>query len=160
MNFPSTHQSLLERVQNGDEFSWAEFYDRYKPVIRAVGSLYHFSEDERDDLVQRVMVKFFANSKTYVYREGVVKFRTHLARIIRSEAVDYIRSNAAQRKAEARVDSLNDYDYAMAFVASLYNKVHYENTGIQEKQNAVVLLKITQEQCDPEYCYRKARHML
>ena len=99
MNYPSTHQSLLERVQNGDEFSWAEFYDRYKPVIRAVGSLYHFSEDERDDLVQRVMVKFFANSKTYVYREGVVKFRTHLARIIRSEAVDYIRSNAAQRKA-------------------------------------------------------------
>lgn len=54
----------------------------------------------------------------------------------------------------------NDYVYAMAFVASMYNKVHYENTGIQEKQNAADLLRIAQEQCDPEYCYRKASYML
>ena len=100
MNYPSTHKTLLERVQNGEEIAWSEFYDRYKGIIRAVGSLYHFSEDEQDDLLQRVMVKFFANAKTYVYRQGEVKFRTYLARIIRSEAVDTIRSNAARRNAE------------------------------------------------------------
>ena len=102
MNYPSTHKSLLERVQNGDEISWSEFYDRYKGIIRAVGAFYHFREDEQDDLVQRVMVKFFANAKTYVYREGQVKFRTWLARIIRSEAVDFIRANAARKRAEER----------------------------------------------------------
>ena len=103
MNYPSTHKSLLERVQNGDEVSWSEFYDRYKGIIRAVGALYQFSDDEQDDLVQRVMMKFFANVKTYVYREGQVKFRTYLARIIRSEAVDFIRANAARKQAEERV---------------------------------------------------------
>ena len=102
MNYPSTHKSLLERVQSGEEIAWSEFYDRYKGIIRAVGFLYHFSEDEQDDLVQRVMVKFFANAKTFVYREGLVKFRTYLARIIRSEAVDYIRSNVARQNAEDR----------------------------------------------------------
>lgn len=100
MNYPSTHKSLLERVRNGEEIAWSEFYDRYKGIIRAVGSLYHFNEDEQDDLLQRVMVKFLAHAKTYVYRQGVVKFRTYLARIIRSEAVDYIRSSAARRNAE------------------------------------------------------------
>ena len=100
MNYPSTHKSLLERVQNGDEISWNEFYCRYREIIRAVGSLYHFNADEQDDLLQRVMLKFFANAKTYVYREGEVKFRTYFSRIIRSEAVDCIRANAARRNAE------------------------------------------------------------
>ena len=48
MNYPSTHKSLLERVQNGEEVAWREFYDRYAPVIRFVGSLYHFNEFECD----------------------------------------------------------------------------------------------------------------
>lgn len=102
MNWPSTHKSLLARVQRGDEIPWEEFYDRYKGIIRAIGALHHFNEAEQDDLVQRVMVKFFANAKTFVYREGKVKFRTYFARIIRSEAVDFIRSNAARRNAEER----------------------------------------------------------
>ena len=102
MNWPSTHKSLLTRVRRGDEISWSEFYDRYRGIIRAVGALYHFSEEEQDDLLQRVMVKFFGNAATFVYREGQVKFRTYFARIIRSEAVDFIRSNAARRRAEKR----------------------------------------------------------
>ena len=110
MNYPSTHKTLLERVQNGEEIAWSEFYDRYKGIIRAVGSLYHFSEDEQDDLLQRVMVKFFANAKTYVYREGKVKFRTYFARIIRSEAVDAIRSNAARKNSEEYLLSLKTED--------------------------------------------------
>ena len=112
MNWPSTHGSLLKRVQGGDEISWTEFYDRYKGIVRAVGALYSFNEDERDDLVQRVMVKFFANAKTYVYREGGVMFRTYFARIIRSEAVDYIRSNAARRRLEGRAACPVDEDDA------------------------------------------------
>ena len=118
MNYPSTHKSLLERVLSGEEIARSEFYDRYKGIIRAVGSLYHFSEDEQDDLVQRVMVKFFANAKTFVYREGLVKFRTYLARIIRSEAVDYIRSNVARQNAEERAvpPSIEDDPFEKEFM--------------------------------------------
>ena len=91
MNYPTTHKSLLERVQNGEEIAWREFYDRYAPVIRFVGSLYHFNEFECEDLVQNVMLKFFDSRKKFVYREKQTKFRTWFAAVIRSQAVDYIR---------------------------------------------------------------------
>ena len=94
MNYPSTHKSLLERVQNGEEIAWAEFYARYAPVIRFVGSLYHFNDFECEDLVQNVMLKFFDAQKKFVYRENQTRFRTWFATVIRSQAVEYIRKTA------------------------------------------------------------------
>ena len=103
MNYPTTQSSLLERVQNGEGISWDEFYSRYQGIVRSIGAfVYRFNGEECDDLLQRVMVKFFANAKTFSYRKGEVRFRTYFATIIRSEAVDYIRSNAARRRAEER----------------------------------------------------------
>ena len=96
MNYPITQSSLLERVQNGDEISWNEFYFRYAPVIRAAGAGFHFNDAECDDLVQLVMLKFFASSKTFVYRQGEVKFRTYFSRIVHNQAVDMIRRSAAR----------------------------------------------------------------
>ena len=46
MNYPTTQSSLLERVQNGDEISWNEFYFRYAPVIRAAGAGFHFNDSD------------------------------------------------------------------------------------------------------------------
>ncbi len=103
MNYPSTHKTLLERVQNGDEVSWNEFYCRYAPVIRFVGSLYHFSDSDCEDLVQLVMKRFFENSKRYVYGETKTKFRTYFASIVRSQAVDLIRANVKQRNLHGEV---------------------------------------------------------
>ena len=98
MKYPTTNPSLLERVQNGDEISWNEFYNRYAPVVRCVGACCGFDDAECDDLTQMVMFKFFGATKRYVYREGEVKFRTYFSRIIKSQAVDYIRRNARQRE--------------------------------------------------------------
>ena len=97
MQYPTTNKSLLDRIQAEDEVSWYEFYSKYSPIIRYVGTLYHFNETECNDLVQNVMTKFFTYSKSFVYREGEVKFRTYFASIIKSQAVDYIRSNEQQR---------------------------------------------------------------
>ena len=97
MKYPTTQKSLLEKVRSGDEVSWEEFYERYSPVIRFSGGLYGLREDECRDLVQRVMVKFFNSAGRFVYREGKVRFRTYFATVIRSEAVDFIRSNAASK---------------------------------------------------------------
>ena len=102
MKYPTTSPTLLERVQNGDEISWNEFYCRYAPVVRCVGASFNFTGEECDDLTQMVMLKFFGAAKRYVYREGEVKFRTYFARIVKSQAVDYIRRNVRQR--ELRVD--------------------------------------------------------
>ncbi len=97
MNYPTTQSSLLERVQQGDEISWNEFYFRYAPVIRAAGMGFKFNETECDDLIQQVMLKFFNYAETFVYRKGEVKFRTYFAQIVRSQAVDMIRKSAAQK---------------------------------------------------------------
>ena len=108
MNYPSTHKSLLERVQNGEEIAWREFYGRYAPVIRFVGSLYHFNEFECEDLVQNVMLKFFDSRKKFVYREKQTKFRTWFAAVIRSQAVDYIRSAGRGRENPLPQDDSQD----------------------------------------------------
>ena len=103
MNYPTTQSSLLERVQQGDEISWNEFYFRYAPVIRAAGAGFHFNETECDDLIHLVMLKFFTHSKTFVYRKGEVKFRTYFSQIVRSQAVDMIRRNAAQKNLQGEM---------------------------------------------------------
>ena len=115
MNYPSTHKSLLERVQNGEEVAWREFYDRYAPVIRFVGSLYHFNEFECEDLVQNVMLKFFDSRKKFVYRENQTKFRTWFAAVIRSQAVDYIRK-AGRGMENPQPDDLTQDPFADQFL--------------------------------------------
>lgn len=108
MNYPSTHKSLLERLQNGDEVSWSEFYDRYAPVIRFVGTLYHFNDFECNDLVQNVMMKFFDAQKNFVYRENQTRFRTWFATVIRSQAVEYIRKAGRGRENPLPADESKD----------------------------------------------------
>ena len=103
MNYPTTHSSLLERVQEGDEISWNEFYYRYAPVIRSAGSGAGFSETECDDLLQAVMFKFFNAAKTFVYRKGEVRFRTFFAAVVRSQIVDMIRRSAKQKNLPGEV---------------------------------------------------------
>ena len=93
MYFPSTRKSLLEKIKDGNEICWEEFFHRYSPIIRYIGNLYQFTPAECDDLVQNVMLKFFNQSKKFIYQEGKVKFRTYFYTIIRSQAIDYIRRN-------------------------------------------------------------------
>ena len=110
MRYPTTRKSLLLEVLAGNEVSWDEFYRRYAPVIRYVGGLYRFNDAECDDLVQNVMLKFFNSAGRFVYREGEVKFRTYFAAVIRSQAVDYIRSNARRElpPAESETDPFGE----------------------------------------------------
>ena len=109
MNYPSTHKTLLEKIKSGDEIYWNEFYSRYTPIIRFVGRLYNFSETECDDLVQNVMLKFFNQSKNFIYHEGKVKFRTYFSTIIRSQAIDYIRKNRKELSGNFEIASLDTH---------------------------------------------------
>ena len=115
MNYPSTHKSLLERVRNGEEIAWAEFYARYAPVIRFTGSLYHFNEFECEDLVQNVMLKFFDARKKFVYRENQTRFRTWFATVIRSQAVEYIRK-AGRGRENPLPDNMTDDPFTEKFL--------------------------------------------
>lgn len=98
MDYPSTHKSLLAKIHGGDEIAWREFYDRYAPVIRYIGALYRFNPAECDDLVQNVMLKFFDAEKKFVWDEKRGKFRTWFSSVIRSQAVELIRTNRRTRR--------------------------------------------------------------
>ena len=116
MKYPTTSSSLLERVRNGDEISWNEFYSRYAPVIRCVGAYHRLNETACDDLVQMVMLKFFGAAKHYVYREGEVKFRTYLAAVIRSQAAELIRREAAQKNLRPETAAPAEEPFEEAFM--------------------------------------------
>ena len=116
MKYPTTNPSLLERVQNGDEISWNEFYCRYAPVIRCVGACHRLNETACDDLVQMVMLKFFGAAKRYVYREGEVKFRTYLAAVIHSQAVDMIRKEAPQKNLRPETEPKTEEPFEEVFM--------------------------------------------
>ena len=96
MNYPSTQPSLLIRLQQGDEVSWEDFYSLYAPVINCAGQYYEFSDSECEDLVQQVMLKFFANSQSFTYRAGQPRFRCYFSRIIHTQIIDMARRKQVQ----------------------------------------------------------------
>ena len=89
--YPSTHKSLLLKLKEGDERSWKEFYERYSPVIRQIGSRCGFPDAECEELRQDVMVKIFRNGLIFSYREEKARFRTYFNRIVRSCIADRLR---------------------------------------------------------------------
>lgn len=124
MDYPSTHKSLLAKIHDGDDVAWREFYDRYAPVIRYVGTLYRFNPSECDDLVQSVMLKFFDAEKKFVWDERRARFRTYFASVIRSQAVEYIRANVRARREPPPADEACD-PFAGEFLAE-WRKVMLE----------------------------------
>ncbi len=55
----TTKKSLLARVRAGDEVSWREFYDTYRPLIFLCGKDCGLTQFENEELVQQVMCEIF-----------------------------------------------------------------------------------------------------
>ena len=89
--YPSTHKTLLERIQSGDEVSWREFYERYSPAVLQVCSNCGISESEGLDVLQRVMLKFFRNDLAMRFNPKRARFRTYFNQVLRSCIQDFKR---------------------------------------------------------------------
>lgn len=96
----TTKKSLLARVQQGDEISWREFYEKYKPLIWLCGKDCSLTDSEIEELVQQVMTEIFRKNIIGKYDpdhvpDGIVfkydrakgRFRHYLRKIIRNHAV-------------------------------------------------------------------------
>lgn len=96
----TTRKSLLNKVKNGDEISWKEFYDVYKPLILLCGSDCGLTYDENEELVQQVMCEIFKKDIVVKYDPDNVpehiifkydpshgRFRHYLRKIIRYQAL-------------------------------------------------------------------------
>lgn len=55
----TTKNSLLVKVRAGDEISWREFYETYRPLIYLVGRDCGLNAGENEELVQLVMCEIF-----------------------------------------------------------------------------------------------------
>lgn len=99
----TTKKSLLEAICRGDEVSWLEFYETYRPLIVVRGRDYKLNAAETNELVQAVMLRFFNRSKTFLYDRSRGKFRDYLGVMIYHCALNIIRQ---RRKNEVGYDGI------------------------------------------------------
>lgn len=96
----TTKKSLLAKVRSGDEISWREFYETYRPLIFLVGRDCGLSYSENEELVQLVMGEIFQKDIltkynidevpqdiTFTYDPAKGRFRYFLKAIIRNQAL-------------------------------------------------------------------------
>lgn len=87
----TTRKSLIERILDGYEESWGEFYARYSRLIYAIGEKSGLSVDDCEDLVQEVMRTIFNNKGCFRYDSATGKFRTYLTGIVKHKVCDFYR---------------------------------------------------------------------
>ena len=100
MRFPTTSKTLIDQLASGEDAPWEEFFTRYRGIVCDLGELRGLTPPERDDLVQEVMKRFLARSRTLEFDPERAKFRTIFARIVDGIIVDIKR----KRPRECRLD--------------------------------------------------------
>ena len=112
----TTRKSLLAKVRSGDEVSWGEFYAAYKPLILLCGSDCGLNQDEKEELVQKVMCEIFCkdivgkfdfdnipSDVVFKYDPAKGRFRHYLRKVIRYQAIRIFK----QRKNHESIDADN-----------------------------------------------------
>jgi RNA polymerase sigma-70 factor, ECF subfamily len=79
---PDTNPSIFLRLNRTDmatrELAWQEFHDRYGPVIARFARHVGMRPGDVDDVVQDVMLGFYATSPSFVYDPAKGRFRGYL----------------------------------------------------------------------------------
>ncbi len=101
----TTRKSLLEAIRTGDDISWQEFHDIYRPLICRRGLDYHLTKEECDELVQTVLLDLFQDTKTFRYDSSKGKFRTYLGLIISHNIIDIRRKRHQERQFQELEDN-------------------------------------------------------
>ena len=112
----TTRKSLLAKVRSGDEVSWGEFYAAYKPLILLCGGDCGLNQDEKEELVQKVMCEVFQkdiigkydpdnvpSNIVFTYDPVKGRFRHYLRKVIRYQAIRIFK----QRKNHESIDADN-----------------------------------------------------
>jgi RNA polymerase sigma factor (sigma-70 family) len=77
-----TNPTLLLRIQHAEprprELAWQEFRARYGPIIAGFARKLGAKPQDMDDVIQDVMLGFFAKAPTFVYDPAKGRFRGYL----------------------------------------------------------------------------------
>ena len=105
----TTRKTLLDKLQEGNEESWAVFYENYRGLIFAMGRRNHFSQEDCWDLVQQVMLSIFKNQSIFRYNPELGKFRVYLIGIIRNTMLKMMR----EKRRIPDADCMNEEEQQM-----------------------------------------------
>ena len=143
----NTRKTLLERVKKlRDDNSWEDFVLYYKGYIFAVIQGMGMSNQDAEDLSQKVLLKLWKNLPEYEYRPGSCKFRTWLCTVIRSEVYSWLRSQQSQdRRIEKYKNNLDDDSFSVPEIEKIaenewkdhIGKMAWENIKDSFSQNVI-----------------------
>ena len=98
-----TKQTLIQRVQNPDDATaWDDFVSYYQTFIAMVLNKSNIHINEKEDLVQDILVKVWKGLPNYEYRKEQAKFRTWLSILIRNTMLNYL--DKLKRKNPGKVE--------------------------------------------------------
>jgi len=113
----TTRASLISKICKGDEISWQDFYQTYRPLILLRGGDFFLSDDEKEELVQQVVIDIFKRTDAFKYDRKKGKFRSYLKTIVSHKAIDLKRmrkSNTVSVETdEFSIDDMPDTDVAI-----------------------------------------------
>ena len=107
----TTKKTLLQQIKSGNDGAWYEFYLVYTPLIKFCGRKCNISEDDLEDLVQMVMLRFHKAQESFCYDQSKGHFRSYLGRVIHSaiSELKHSRVKNAEELPEDVADSQEDW---------------------------------------------------
>ena len=82
MDTLATRATIFLRLKSDDtvarEIAWADFRDRYAPIVAGFALKLGVRSQDIDDIIQDVMLGFFSQSPTFVYDPTRGRFRGYL----------------------------------------------------------------------------------
>jgi RNA polymerase sigma-70 factor (ECF subfamily) len=103
----TTRKSLIAKVRDGNEVSWTEFYNTYKPLVWLCGGDCGLTPEERKELLQNVMMAIFQkdilnkfnfdqipDDVVFKYDPSRGRFRHYLRGIIRNHAIAIVKKRS------------------------------------------------------------------
>lgn len=78
----TTCAHLIAGVKQGDNMSWYQFRETYRPLILHCASRYGIPPGEYEEIEQDVLITFFKASKNFEYSPEKGKFRTYFGKLI------------------------------------------------------------------------------
>lgn len=109
---PVTNPTIFMRLRQTDarprEMAWAQFQERYAPIITQFAWRLGLRAQDVDDVVQDVMIGFFSKSPTFIYDPGKGRFRGYLKVCTYNAASRRLKANGRAAATASHPDQMDD----------------------------------------------------
>ncbi|WP_322608874.1 RNA polymerase sigma factor [Pontiella agarivorans] len=137
----STRKTLIARIKDQyDEQAWQEFIEFYTRYIYSIIRQMRISEDDADEIHQKVMVKLWAKIPD-LNTEEILRFRSYLATVTKNEVRQFIRSRTRRVERENKAYHDDSISYLQSIrlpeidqIAEEEWRVHLTNLALKKVQ--------------------------